>query len=177
MSAAPEFSGRDVWLEGHDMVSTSPAPKVTPQEDPPAVPAAAGVSGGRGASILQEHALKLSMVSIEKGGVILVAAEGNITSSDVDPTSTNPLQTLLGATWCTNRVLLNMELSGYIDSSAIGWLMSTQKQFKDAGGKFVIYNVQPAVRQLLDMLKIGRILPIADDEAGARKLLAEGGAK
>jgi len=151
-----------ITSEGKQMVSTSPAPKVN--SDPAKLPCAAPVAAGqgRGDSITQEHAMKLTMVSIEKGGLILVAAEGNITAADVDPTVVNPLQTLLGATWSTNRVLLNMEQSGYIDSSAIGWLMSTHKAFKEAGGQMVIYNVQPAVRQLLDMLKIGRILPIAD---------------
>lgn len=122
--------------------------------------------------------IKLSMVSIEKGGQVLVAAEGNITAGEgFDPGGPNPLQTLLGATWSNNRVLLDLTRCAYIDSSAIGWLMSTQKSFKQAGGTFVIYGVQPAVRQLLDMLKIGRVLPIAEGEAAARDLAAAGAAQ
>lgn len=159
------------------MVSTSPAPKAITNDGESTAKPPTAVGAAIGASIIREHAMKLSMISIEKGGVILVASEGNITAADVDPTSTNPLQTLLGATWCTNRVLLNMAQTPYIDSSAIGWLMSTQKQFNEAGGKFALYNVLPAVRQLLDMLKIDRILAIAADEAAARKLIVHGGGK
>jgi anti-anti-sigma factor len=113
--------------------------------------------------------MKLSMVSIEKGGVILVAAEGHITAGDVDPAQKNPFETLLGVTWAGNRVLLNMEKSPYIDSSAIGWLMSSHKVFKDNGGALVMYNVQPAVRQLLDILKLSKVIVIAENEAAARE--------
>lgn len=123
-----------------------------------------------------QETMKLAMVAIEKGGVIHVSAEGNITAADCDPNQKNPFEVLLGATWFTNRVLLNMSGAGYIDSSAIGWLMNSQKNFRDAGGKLVIFNIQPAVQQLLDVLKLGRVLTIAGDEADARKLL-EGGAK
>lgn len=155
------------------MVSTSPRPKVHSTPD--------RRSGGNenstvGTNLKDESSMKLSMVSIEKGGLILVAAEGNITATDFDVAGTNPLQTLLGATWSSNRVILNMEKTAYIDSSAIGWLISTRKSFADAGGAIAIYNVQQAVRQLMDMLKISRVLPIADDEAAARKLV-DGGAK
>jgi len=33
--------------------------------------------------------------------------------------------------------------------------------------------VQPPVRQILDVLKVGRVVPTAEDEAGARKLATE----
>lgn len=123
--------------------------------------------------------MKLSMVSIEKGGLILVAAEGNITAADYDPVAgVNPLQTLLGVTWSSNRVLLDLGRTQYVDSSAIGWLMNCHKAFREAGGQLVIYNVQPTVRQLLDVLKIGRVLPITENEAAARDAVAAaGGAK
>jgi anti-anti-sigma factor len=115
------------------------------------------------------------MVSIEKGGVILVAADANITAADVDPTRRNPFESLLGSNWAGNRVLLNMQNAAYIDSSAIGWLMVSQKAFRDAGGAVVLYNVQPAVRQLVDVLKLTRVLPITNDEAGARKIIEKSG--
>lgn len=121
---------------------------------------------------------KLTMVAIEQGGVVLVAAEANITAADVDPTRRNPFETLLGATWNANRVLLDMDRAGYIDSSAIGWLMSSHKSFREGGGALVIYNVQPPVRQLLDVLKLGRVLTLVADERAARQhVQANGGAQ
>jgi len=113
------------------------------------------------------------MVSIDKDGIIRVAADGNITSADFPPDGKNPLQSLLGLTWSSTRVLLNLDKTSYIDSSAIGWLIGTCRAFRDAGGRFVIHNVQPPVRQILDVLKVGRVVPTAEDEAGARKLATE----
>lgn len=120
--------------------------------------------------------MKLSMNAIEKGGLILVSTEGNITAAEIDPTAKNALETMLGVTWNTNRVLINFEKTAYIDSSAIGWLMGTFKKFKEGGGTLVIYNLQQSVKQILDVLKIGRIVSIARDEAHAREL-AQGGAQ
>src|SRR5262245_6637636 len=101
--------------------------------------------------------MKLTLVSIEKDGVVRVTADGNITAADFDASGRNPLEALLGVTWFGNRVLLNLDRTDYIDSSAIAWLIGCQKSFKDGGGMLVVHSVQPAVKQILDVLKIGRV--------------------
>jgi anti-anti-sigma factor len=116
--------------------------------------------------------MKINLVSIEKEGVIRLATDGAITAGDFDSSGINPLQGLLGQNWNTMRVLINFEKTDYIDSSAIGWLIGTSKILKGGGGAIVIYNVQPAVRQILDVLKVGKVVPMADDEAAAREVLA-----
>jgi anti-anti-sigma factor len=115
--------------------------------------------------------MKLTLVSIEKEGLIRAATDGNITAGDFSPAGKNPLETLLGLTWANTRLLLDLSKTTYIDSSAIGWLISTSRAFRDGGGAFVIHSVQPAVRQIMDVLRIGRVVPIADDEPAARKVL------
>src|SRR5215212_1490096 len=113
--------------------------------------------------------MKLKLVSIEKDGTVRVAADGNITTADFHGTSgKNPLEAILGATWFSNRVLLNLEQTDYIDSSAIGWLIGSHKAFKEGGGTLVVHSVQPSVRQILDLLKIERVVPICADERQAR---------
>jgi anti-anti-sigma factor len=111
------------------------------------------------------------MVSIEKGGLIRVAAEGAVTSDDFEDPNDNPLIKLLGQTWANNHLLLDLSQVTYIDSSAIGWLIGSSRAFKSGGGKFVVHSIQPAVRQILDMLRIGQVVPLASDEAAARALL------
>jgi anti-anti-sigma factor len=113
------------------------------------------------------------LVSIEKQGIILIASEGNLTSADLDLSGTNLLQTLLGATWNTNRVLLDLSKTAYLDSCAVGWLIGTNRAFRDGGGKLIVHSVQPTVRQLLDVLKVGRAIPLMDGEEAARTALAE----
>ena len=119
--------------------------------------------------------MKLSLVSIEKEGFIRVATEGNITGTDFQVDNKNPLEQILGATWSSNRVLLNMERTQYIDSTAIGWLISCHKEFKANGGAFVVHSVQPQVRQVLDLLKIGKVVPILENETAARAFVIGAG--
>lgn len=114
--------------------------------------------------------MKLTLLSIEKDGTIRVATDGNITTADFDPGAKNPLENVLGENWFSSRVLLNMEKTDYIDSSAIGWLINSHKHFKDGSGALVVHSVQPSVRQILELLKIGRVVPLAKDEAEARKM-------
>ncbi len=117
--------------------------------------------------------MKFTVVSIEKQGVVHVATTDNLTAADVDPAGKNPLESLLGVTWSNNRVLINFGKTSYVDSCAIGWLIATNRAIREGGGKLAIYNVQPAVRQLMDTLKIGKAVTIADSETKARASLVE----
>ena len=120
--------------------------------------------------------MKIQLVSIDKkDDLIKLATRGNITSDAVAAGSVNPLEPLLGTDWATNRVLLDMGDTGYIDSSAIGWLIGTHKSFKSKGGAIVLHSLQPSVKQVLDLLKVGRVVPMVDDEQAAREV-AMGGA-
>ena len=54
-----------------------------------------------------------------------VAATGPIISVDLPTDAPNPFEAVLGASWTTQRVLLDLDRAAYIDSCAIGWLMSS----------------------------------------------------
>ncbi len=114
--------------------------------------------------------MKLQLVSIERDGTVKIGSQGNITSADLDATGPNPLEQILGKNWFQSRVLLDMTETQYIDSSAIGWLIGTAKQLKEGGGTLVVYGIQPAVRQVLDLLKVGRVVPLVEDEAAAKQV-------
>lgn len=121
--------------------------------------------------------MKLSLVAIDKEGFIRVATDGNITSAvfNGDASGKALMEGALGGNWASNRVLLDMSKTNYIDSTAIGWLISSNKQFKTNGGQLVIHSVQPSVRQVLDLLKIGKVVPIVEDEAAAKALVTGAG--
>lgn len=120
--------------------------------------------------------MKLQLLSIGKDGVVRVAVQGSMVAGEFDGTGDNPFQQILGPNWSQMRVILNMEDCTYIDSSAIGWLIASQKAFRSGGGQFVIHGVQPAVRQVLDLLKVGRVVQIVDSEQAASAVLAGGAA-
>lgn len=117
--------------------------------------------------------MKLQLESIEKDGIVKIATSGNITGADIDTTGPNPMEGILGKNWTQSRVILNMEDTQFVDSSAIGWLIGTSKQLKDGGGILVMYNVQPSVRQVLDLLRVGRVVPLVEDESAAKAIVHE----
>ena len=121
--------------------------------------------------------MKLSLVSIEREGFVRVALDGNLVAGTFNTADNNPMQNLLGQTWFNNRVVLDMQKCEYMDSCAIGWLMACHKGFRDNGGKMVLHSVQPRVKQLLDLLRIGTIISLASDEPSAKALVTQGGAK
>ncbi|HEX8325193.1 MAG TPA: STAS domain-containing protein [Tepidisphaeraceae bacterium] len=112
--------------------------------------------------------MKISLNGIEPSGVVKLVGEGTITSADFSVDGKNPIETVLGPAWASFRVLLDMGQVSYIDSSAIGWLIGTQKTFREKGGSFAVYQVQPAVKQVLDLLKVGRVVPLCENELTAR---------
>lgn len=112
--------------------------------------------------------MKISLNGIEPSGIVKLAMEGAVTAADFSVDGKNPIEAVLGPAWTTFRVLLDMANVSYIDSSAIGWLIGTQKSFRDKGGSFAVYHVQPAVKQVLDLLKVGRVVPLCENEQTAR---------
>ena len=118
-------------------------------------------------TLTQPAKFRLTLTSIDKDGIIRVAAEGPITYEGVI-TERNPLAALLGETWSSNRVLLNLEKTHFVDSAAVGWLIATHKEFKARGGKLIVHSIRPPVRQVLDLLKVGKMVTFADNEDAAR---------
>ena len=112
--------------------------------------------------------MKISLNGIEPSGVVKLTADGTVTAGDFDASGKNPIETVLGPAWATFRVLLDLGHVSYIDSSAVGWLIGTSKAFREKGGSFAIYQLQPTVKQVLDLLKVGRVVPLCENEQTAR---------
>lgn len=110
--------------------------------------------------------MKLSLISIQSG-VVRVATDGKITADDLRSEGHNPFEVILGGNWASNRVCLDLSHTPYIDSSAIGWLINSHKQFKAHGGQVVLHSIAPGVHKLFELLKIGKVIVLAANEASA----------
>jgi anti-anti-sigma factor len=115
-----------------------------------------------------EGPVNLSLVAIEKEGLVKLAASGSITAENFDPTGKNPLERMLGENWSTFRVILDIRQTTYIDSSAIGWLIGSHKAFKSGGGAMVLHDVPVNIRQMLELLHVDKVIPIAANAQAAR---------
>jgi anti-anti-sigma factor len=121
--------------------------------------------------------MKLTLQEIDPAGIARVFGEGEITIHDFADPGKNPLEKVLGANWATCRVLLGMEKIEFIDSSAIGWMIDSNRRFRDKGGRLVWYAPTPRVKDMIDLLKMRQFLDIYETEADARKVLDGGAAK
>ena len=110
--------------------------------------------------------MKLNVVSIENE-LVRVQAEGDITSHDFTAEGKNPFELVLGSRWSAQKVVVDMRGVPFLDSSAIGWFMTSRREFERGGGLIVLHSVQPRVRQVLDLLRVGRAVPLVDNEKAA----------
>ena len=115
--------------------------------------------------------MKLNVVSIEKE-LVRVQAEGDITCQDFTAEGRNPFEPVLGSRWAAHQVLVDMRAVPFMDSSAIGWFMTSRREFERGGGLIVLHTVQPRVRQVLDLLRVGKAVPLVDNEHAALTIVS-----
>jgi anti-anti-sigma factor len=115
--------------------------------------------------------MKLNVVSIEKE-LVRIQAEGDITTHDFTADGRNPFEAVLGSRWASHQVLVDLRGVPFLDSSAIGWLMASRRECERGGGLVVLHSIQPRVRQVLDLLHVGRAVPIVENEAAALTVIA-----
>jgi anti-anti-sigma factor len=118
--------------------------------------------------------MKLTLMPLEADNLIRLRCEGHVTSPHLSAEG-DPLGALLGPQCQTRRVLLNMEQVRSIDTGGVCWLMSLDKQFRQAGGRIVLYSVPGIVLDVLNILRLVPLLPIAADEAAAREMASRAG--
>ena len=112
----------------------------------------------------------LSLITSTVGGdgeIVELAAEGKTMAMGVSADE-DSIERLLGAGCYARNVMIDMKDVPYIDSATIGWLIRSQKMFRAQGGQLILHSVQPAVRNVLELLKISRLIVIAADGESAR---------
>ncbi len=67
------------------------------------------------------------------------------------------------------RLVLNLSQVPYMDSSAIAVLVELLQKVRKTGGKVYLTNLQPRVKGLLEIARLGSIFGIVNDEAEALK--------
>jgi anti-anti-sigma factor len=113
----------------------------------------------------------LTLTKIDSRGIVHATTSGDIAGADLSAGTANPFHALLGPDWAVKRVILAMNRTSYVDSAAVGWLIMCQREFKKSGGALVLFGVPESVRQVLALLKIQKLIPIAPDETAARAAL------
>jgi anti-anti-sigma factor len=72
-------------------------------------------------------------------------------------------------------VLVDMTDVSFLASIGMRTLLSCAKAVSNRGGKMVLVNPQPMVREVMDRTGVASLIPGYDDLAGAKEALLEGG--
>jgi anti-anti-sigma regulatory factor len=92
------------------------------------------------------------------------------------PAGPHPLEKLIGPDAFKRRILFSLDRTTFIDTSGIAWLLSCHKRCNQAGGRIVYHSAPPLIDDTLKVLRMDRVLFLADNEAAARtKAVGESG--
>lgn len=109
--------------------------------------------------------MKLKIDS-QQAGCCNMSLSGRISQTTLGGQA-DQLSQLLGESNYNQNILLSLRETDYIDSSGIGWLLSTDKKIRNAGGKLVLHSVPLDVQHVFGLMKLHKVLAIAKDQQDA----------
>jgi len=105
----------------------------------------------------------------QEGEIVRVESEGLAARNGAaDPASR--FDGIAGDAIYTRKVLLDLSKCHYVDSMAIGWLLSCHRKFGECGGRLVVHSPSPIVLQILKLMRMELVLHLAATEELAREL-------
>ncbi len=105
-----------------------------------------------------------------------IQASGRITQHAI-AVNGNAFVDTLGDDAYSKKVILGFEDVEHVDSSGVGWLLSSNRQFGKEGGKMVLYALPPSVKNVFGMLNLDRVISLAANEHDATTKLELKGAE
>ena len=101
----------------------------------------------------------------EDGNVRIVQVSGDVTIGKGDVALRETVHGLLDAG--ENKILLNLQKVGYIDSAGLGELVACKKRAAEKDGDTKLLLPSKRVRDLLVLVKLTEVFDIYEDEAEA----------
>jgi anti-anti-sigma factor len=115
---------------------------------------------------MSQHALLQLRPDLVEGVAILDLLPREITEPDQAALLGEALRSVYAAIG-SKRLLLDMAATKYLSSTAFAVLFSFGLDVTDDGGRLAISSMDEFVRVGADIVKLGRVVPIYDDEKTA----------
>lgn len=74
-----------------------------------------------------------------------------------------------------HRIVLNLRMVKFINSTALGAIIKSSKQLSKVGGKLVISRPSSFCRDILEKVGLDRVVPVFDTDEAAVEFLQDGG--
>ena len=111
--------------------------------------------------------MKMTTSTRQVGGVTIVDISGRIELGEESGAVRDMVRDLLGKGH--KQILLNLGDVHYIDSTALGTLVSAFTSARKRGGELKLLNLTDRVTDLMQMTKLYTVFDIKDDESVAVK--------
>lgn len=99
-------------------------------------------------------------------GKCYLSLAGRISQTAVDGQAAQ-LSQQLGVENLSQKILVCLQQTDYIDSSGIGWLLAADKQIRDCGGQLILYSLPLDIQHVFGLMKLNSVLKIAKDRVHA----------
>jgi anti-sigma B factor antagonist len=103
----------------------------------------------------------------KEGDAVIVSVRGEIDLQNSPELRTELLDLLVKH--APQRLVLNLAQVPYMDSSAIAVLVELLQKIRKNSGRVFLTNLQPRVKGLLEIARLGSIFGIVNDESEALK--------
>ena len=124
-------------------------------------------------SELRTHGSSLVSAARKEGDAVVLSVRGEIDLHNSPELRSEILSLLMEH--APRRLILNLGEVPYMDSSAVAVLVEAMQKLRKTGGRVGLTNLQPRVKSLLDIAKLGSIFLIAKDEQEALHSEKSGG--
>lgn len=106
--------------------------------------------------------MSLKVVSIDDDGLASLSCGDDMNALAMCEEFTE-LKDLIGEDWASRKVAMDFSETSYIDSAAIGWLLSLHKTISESGGKLVLHSMSKSIRRVLAMMRLESVLQLAEN--------------
>ena len=109
----------------------------------------------------------MTITTREVSHVTILDINGRITLGDETELLRTTVRKLLAEG--KKKIVLNLALVDYIDSSGVGELVSSYTAVRNAGGDLKLFNLTKKVHDVLNVTKLYTVFDVKDDEFTAVK--------
>ncbi len=118
----------------------------------------------------QSNAKRMTMnlkIDSKADGICFMSLAGRI-SQISNSSMSEELAKLLGESNFNQKILVSLRDTDFIDSSGIGWLLSTDKRIRAAGGELVLHSLPLEVQHIFGLMRLNKVLTVAKDKQHAQ---------
>jgi anti-anti-sigma factor len=108
----------------------------------------------------------------QKDGICLVRCEGRLVTADHEYLRAKRDE-IKGAN--CKKVLADFSQVPDIGSAGVGFIVGVYTSTKNSGGRFVLVGLRPRVREVLDIMRVSTVIPLAADMASGLVTLCDEG--